>query len=371
MMSGGGDGIAPYRPNPPSPNLRGKGEQAAPTGTVSPPLKLGEGLGVGADPLLAVDALTTVIETRRRAMRAVDRVSFAVNRGEILGLVGESGCGKSMTALSIMRLLPPAANVAEGSARFEGRDLLRLSGGEMRRVCGHEIAMVFQEPMTALDPAFTVGSQIAEVVRAHGDASQREATERAVAMLDRLGIPNAARRADDYPHQFSGGMRQRVMLALALVMNPKLLLADEPTTALDVTIQAQILDLIADLRRELGLSVLLITHNLGVVNEIADRVAVMYAGEIVEVGTTRQIFDDPQHPYTQGLLQSMPYLATRRATLHVIPGRVPELWAMPTACRFAARCPNRIAPCVETHPDLSRIETDHDLRCYNPTPFVR
>jgi peptide/nickel transport system ATP-binding protein len=329
------------------------------------------GEGVRADPLLTVDNLTTVIHARRRTLRAVDRVSFTVNRGEILGLVGESGCGKSMTALSIMRLLPPAARVAEGAVRFGERDLLRLSGGEMRKVRGNEIAMVFQEPMTALDPAFTVGSQIAEVVRAHARVGKEEARARAVAMLDRLGIPNASRRFDDYPHQFSGGMRQRVMLALALVMNPKLLLADEPTTALDVTIQAQILDLIADLRRELGLSVILITHNLGVVNEVADRVAVMYAGEIVEIGTTRQIFAQPQHPYTQGLLKSMPYLATRQPTLHVIPGRVPELWAMPTACRFAARCPNRIAPCVDAHPNLARIESDHELRCYNPTPFVR
>jgi peptide/nickel transport system ATP-binding protein len=329
------------------------------------------GGGVGAAPLLTVDNLTTVIHARRRALRAVDRVTFSVDKGEILGLVGESGCGKSMTALSIMRLLPPAAAVAEGTVRFGERDLLRLSGGEMRKVRGNEIAMVFQEPMTALDPAFTIGSQITEVVRAHANVSKEEARTRAAAMLDRLGIPNAAQRLDDYPHQFSGGMRQRVMLALALVMNPQLLLADEPTTALDVTIQAQILDLVADLRRELGLSVILITHNLGVVNEIADRVAVMYAGEIVEIGTTRQIFEDPRHPYTQGLLKSMPYLATREPILHVIPGRVPELWAMPAACRFAARCPNRIAPCVETHPDLARIETGHDLRCYNPSPFVR
>jgi oligopeptide/dipeptide ABC transporter ATP-binding protein len=189
-------------------------------------------------------------------------------------------------------------------------------------------------------------------------------------MLDRLGIPNAARRLDSYPHQFSGGMRQRVMLALALVMNPKLLIADEPTTALDVTIQAQILDLIADLRRELGLSVVLITHNLGVIHEVADRVAVMYAGEIVEIGSVERIFTDPQHPYTQGLLKSMPYLHERQPSLYVIPGRVPELWAMPPACRFAARCPNRIVPCTETHPDLRETAPDHELRCYNPTPFT-
>jgi len=325
---------------------------------------------VGAvSPLLTVGNITTVINARKRVLRAVDNVSFSVGRGEILGLVGESGCGKSMTALSIMRLLPPAAFVATGTIEFDGRDLLKLSAREMRRVRGNDIAMVFQEPMTALDPAFTVGSQITEVVRAHDSAGNEEALSRAIRMLDRLGIPNASQRVHDYPHQFSGGMRQRVMLALALVMNPKLLLADEPTTALDVTIQAQILDLIAELRAELGLSVVLITHNLGVVNEIADRVAVMYAGEIVETGSVAEIFANPRHPYTQGLLKSMPYLKTREKTLHVIPGRVPELWAMPVACRFAARCPNRIAPCVETHPELERNESYHELRCYNPTPI--
>ena len=322
-------------------------------------------------PLLEVEDLTTVIHSRRRALRAVDGVSFRVGRGEILGLVGESGCGKSMTALSLMRLLPPTAAIAGGAVRFAGRDLLALRPAKMRRVRGNEISMVFQEPMTALDPAFTVGSQITEVIHAHAGVRGAEAEARAVAMLDRLGIANAARRVHDYPHQFSGGMRQRVMLALALVMNPKLLIADEPTTALDVTIQAQILDLIAGLRAELGLSVILITHNLGVVHEIADRVAVMYAGEIVETGPVTRIFGDPRHPYTQGLLKSMPYLNERRASLHVIPGRVPELWAMPPACRFAARCPNRIKPCLETHPDLRRTETGHALRCYNPTPFVR
>jgi oligopeptide/dipeptide ABC transporter ATP-binding protein len=200
---------------------------------------------------------------------------------------------------------------------------------------------------------------------------KEQARERAVKMLERLGIPNAERRIDDYPHQFSGGMRQRVMLALALIMYPKLLLADEPTTALDVTIQAQILDLISELRAEMGLSVVLITHNLGVVHEIADRLAVMYAGEIVEIGTVEEIFANPRHPYTQGLLKSMPYLTTREKELHVIPGRVPELWAMPKACRFAARCPNRIQTCVESHPALERIEPDHELRCYNPSDYVR
>jgi oligopeptide/dipeptide ABC transporter ATP-binding protein len=209
------------------------------------------------------------------------------------------------------------------------------------------------------------------VINAHESVSKDEAESRAIRMLERLGIPNAERRVHDYPHQFSGGMRQRVMLALALVMNPKLLLADEPTTALDVTIQAQILDLISELRTELGLSVVLITHNLGVVNEIADRVAVMYAGEIVETGSVQEIFANPRHPYTQGLLRSMPYLTSRQAALHVIPGRVPELWAMPKACRFAARCPNRIQSCIEQHPNLEKSRSSHELRCFNPTDYVR
>src|SRR4051794_13766266 len=260
---------------------------------------------MSAEPLLKVEGLTTEIQARKRTLRAVENVSFSVKRGEILGVVGESGCGKSMTALSIMRLLPLAARVSEGTIEFDGQDLLKLSGREMRRVRGNLISMVFQEPMTALDPAFTIGSQIIEVVKSHDSVSAEVARQRAIDMLDRLGIPNPESRINDYPHQFSGGMRQRVMLALALVMNPKLLLADEPTTALDVTIQAQILDLISQLRSELGLSVMLITHNLGVVNEIADRVAVMYAGEIVETGDVKEIFSNPRHPYTQGLLRSM------------------------------------------------------------------
>ena len=328
-------------------------------------------VGPDSEPLLTVDNLTTVIHSRKKTLRAVDRVSFSGGRGEILGVVGESGCGKSMTALSIMRLLPQAAGVAEGSIQFDGRDLLKLSSNEMRHVRGNEIAMVFQEPMTALDPAFTIGYQITEVIHAHDSVSGDEAMVRAIRMLERLGIPNAESRANDYPHQFSGGMRQRVMLALALVMNPKLLLADEPTTALDVTIQAQILELISRLRAELGLSVMLITHNLGVVHEIADRVAVMYAGEIVETGSVKEIFANPRHPYTQGLLRSMPYLTARQPALHVIPGRVPELWAMPKACRFAARCPNRIQMCVDQHPKLEKNEPNHELRCFNPTEYVR
>ncbi len=321
-------------------------------------------------PLLEVRDLVTSIKGRKQDLHAVDHVSFDVGKGEIFGVVGESGCGKSMTALSILRLIPVNAAITHGSIEFDGTDLTRLSDGEMRRIRGNRISMVFQEPMTALDPSFTIGSQITEVIHAHAKVSKDESEQRAIAMLDRLGITNAASRLDSYPHQFSGGMRQRVMLALALVMNPQLLIADEPTTALDVTIQAQILDLIADLRREMGLSVLLITHNLGVVHQVADRVAVMYAGEIVEIGPVQQIFADPQHPYTQGLLRSMPYLTSRQDRLYVIPGRVPELRAMPTACRFAARCANRIDICTQSHPELTETAPMHALRCYNPTPYA-
>lgn len=321
-------------------------------------------------PLLQVDGLATQIDSRGRKLRAVDTVSFSIANGEILGLVGESGCGKSMTALSIMRLLPPATSIASGSIQFEGRELTSLSNGAMRRIRGREISMVFQEPMTALDPAFSVGTQLTETVRAHERTGKDEARTRAIAMLDRLGIPQAETRIDDYPHQFSGGMRQRVMLAQALILNPKLLLADEPTTALDVTIQAEILELLLQLRRDFGLGVLLITHNLGVVHQVADRVAVMYAGEIVEIGTRDEIFSDPQHPYTQGLLRSMPYLTEKRKRLYVIPGRVPELWNMPSACRFARRCPNRIDQCDGSHPELETLSGDHALRCYNPTRFA-
>jgi oligopeptide/dipeptide ABC transporter ATP-binding protein len=321
-------------------------------------------------PVLEVTALTTRIALRRGAANAVDDVSFTLGRGEILGLVGESGCGKTMTALTLMRLLPSAATVTGGKAVLDGRDVLALGRRQMRSVRGNELAMVFQEPMTSLDPAFTIGDQIVETVKAHSKSSTAAARGRAIETLERVGIANAARRIDDYPHQFSGGMRQRVMLAIALVMRPKVLIADEPTTALDVTIQAQILELISALRDELGMSVILITHNLGVVNEIADRVAVMYAGEIVESGPTDAILHDPRHPYTQGLLRSMPGMVTRGSKLSVIPGRVPELYDLPAACRFAPRCANRIARCDERHPPLAAVTHNHELRCFNPTPFA-
>jgi oligopeptide/dipeptide ABC transporter ATP-binding protein len=321
--------------------------------------------------VLVVESLTTEIRRRRGRFPAVDRVSFTVGSGEILGVVGESGCGKTMTALSLMRLLPAAATITGGRVLLDGRDLLALSEPQMRRVRGRDVAMVFQEPMTSLDPSFTIGYQLTEAMVAHGAGSRGEARARAVEMLERVGIPRAASRLGDYPHQFSGGMRQRVMIATALMLEPKVLIADEPTTALDVTIQAQILDLLRSLRDDLGMSVVLITHNLGVVHEIADRVAVMYAGEVVETGTLAAIFDDPRHPYTQGLLSSMPDLTPPGQRLPVIVGRVPELTALPAACRFAPRCPNRIARCDQEHPDLERTHERRELRCYNPTPFER
>ena len=326
-------------------------------------------VGATAGHLLEVKGLTTTIKQRRGSVRPVDGVSFTVGRGEILGLVGESGCGKSMTALSLMRLLPASASITGGTVLFDGGDLLAVSARKMRRIRGKEISMVFQEPMSALDPAFTIGYQLIETLNAHESMSSGEARDRSIHMLDRVGIGKAASRLDDYPHQFSGGMRQRVMLAMALLMEPKLLLADEPTTALDVTVQSQILDLIAELQDDMDLSVILITHNLGVVHEIADRVAVMYAGEIVEVAPTQTMFDNPLHPYTQGLLLSMPDLARRRDELHVIEGRVPELNALPPACRFAPRCPNRIPICEQKHPLLEMTEDQHELRCYNSTPL--
>ena len=321
-------------------------------------------------PVLQVEGLTTEVRTRRGSFKVVDGVSFSLGRGEILGLVGESGSGKTMTALSLIRLLPAAARITGGRALVGGVNIVSQRPAAMRRLRGKEVSMVFQEPMTSLDPAFTVGQQLVEAIRAHERVPRSDARARALEMLDLVGIPNPGKRLGSYPHQFSGGMRQRVMLAIALALEPKLLIADEPTTALDVTIQAQILELVARLRDELGMSVLLITHNLAVVHEIADRVAVMYAGEIVEHGPVATIFDDPQHPYTQGLLRSMPGLTPRGEYLAVIPGRVPELYQLPTGCRFAPRCPNRIERCA-LHPDIRRVASGHELRCTNPTPFRR
>jgi oligopeptide/dipeptide ABC transporter ATP-binding protein len=322
--------------------------------------------GPDAHPSLVVEDLRVEIHRRRGWTAAVDRVSLVVGRGEVVCLVGESGCGKTLTALAGMRLLPPAARVAGGRIVLDGVDLLALREPAMRRVRGDDVAMVFQEPMTSLDPSFTIGFQLVETLRAHRRIRHAEARKQAIDALGRVRIPDPARRINEYPNQFSGGMRQRVMIAMALLLEPKLLIADEPTTALDVTIEAQILDLLASLRAELGMSVLLITHNLGVVNEIADRVAVMYAGEIVESGSVRTIFDAPRHPYTQGLMRSLPDLSAPRSRLPVIAGSVPALGHFAPACRFAPRCPNRIAACDAEHPELVRDADGRELRCYNP-----
>jgi oligopeptide/dipeptide ABC transporter ATP-binding protein len=318
--------------------------------------------------LLEVESLTVELGRPGSALRPVEDVSLAVAPSEVVGLVGESGCGKSMTALSIMRLVPPQARLL-GRVLFAGRDLLPLDERDMRRLRGAEIAMVFQEPMTSLDPVFTIGRQLVEAIRAHRSMGRAEARDRAAHMLDRVGLAGARARMSAYPHELSGGMRQRVMIAMALLLGPRLLIADEPTTALDVTVQAQVLDLIAELQDELRMSVLLITHDLAVVGEMASRIAIMYAGEIVEVVTSDQLFDAPLHPYTQALLRSRPAAGERGAPLHVIGGRVPDLGDMPRGCRFAPRCRSAIDRCWAERPPLVASEGGRLLRCFNPGSF--
>ncbi len=298
---------------------------------------------------------------------AVRDLSFSIAPGEVLALVGESGSGKSITSLAIMGLLPPQAR-ASGTILFDGSDgasdLLQLSDEKMRSLRGSSLAMIFQEPMTALNPVMRVGEQVAEAVRAHHAVSKKEAWDRAVSALDDVAIPDAAHRARDYPHQLSGGMRQRVMIAMAIVNRPKLLIADEPTTALDVTIQAQILDLLASLRAKFGLTMLFISHDLAVVSQIADRVAVMYAGSLVELGAKRDIFDAAAHPYTRGLLKAVPTLKTDRTRpLQTIEGTVPAVHAMPPGCPFEPRCGDRIEPCERNLPPLVEVSTSHWARC--------
>jgi oligopeptide/dipeptide ABC transporter ATP-binding protein len=316
-------------------------------------------------PLLSVRDLRTYFRTGHGLARAVDGVSFHVDAGETLGVVGESGCGKSVTALSLLRLIRAPGSIEPGSAiEFEGRDLLALPDRELRAVRGNRIAMIFQEPMTALNPVFTVGDQIAEVARVHAGMSRKEAWKRAVEMLELVGIPAPEQRAHEYPHQLSGGMRQRVMIAMALVMSPALVIADEPTTALDVTIQAQILELLADLQRRLGTSIILITHDLGVVAEVATRVVVMYAGEVVEEAPVGELFDRAHHPYTEGLLRAMPRVGQRQERLAVIPGTVPPPTAWPVGCRFRDRCPYAWERCAVEHPPLYQIGAGHVSRCH-------
>jgi peptide/nickel transport system ATP-binding protein len=318
-----------------------------------------------ADPLLSIENLQTRFYTDAGVARAVDGVSFQIAAGETVGLVGESGCGKSVTALSILRLIMPPGRIEPGSRMlFEGKDLLTLPEPEMRRVRGNRIAMIFQEPMTALNPVFTVGDQIAEVARVHDRASKKAAWTKAVEMLELVGIPAPAERAKEYPHQMSGGMRQRVVIAMALVMKPALVIADEPTTALDVTIQAQILDLLKDLQNRFGTSILLITHDMGVVAETASRVIVMYGGEIVEQAPVDRIFAKPHHPYTEGLLGAMPRVGQERDRLQTIPGTVPPPTNWPTGCRFHERCPYSWERTAHEHPPLYEVESGHLSRCH-------
>ncbi|ODU56206.1 MAG: hypothetical protein ABS99_06210 [Acetobacteraceae bacterium SCN 69-10] len=314
--------------------------------------------------LLEVRGLTTAFRTERGEINAVEDITFDIDEGEILGIVGESGSGKSVTALTIMGLLPqPPARVAAGSVRFRGETLTGMSEPRLERIRGSGISMVFQEPMTSLNPVFTIGEQIMETVRAHEKATPRELRDRAVEMLDKVGIPSAAKRLGDYPHQLSGGQRQRVMLAIALACRPKLLIADEPTTALDVTIQAQVLDLLMDLRDEFGMAVMIITHNMGVIAETADRVLVMYAGRIVEQAPVVRLFERPEHPYTRGLLECVPTLEQDTERLAAIPGSLPEPGRRPPGCRFAPRCRWRIDACRTGLPPLVEQEPGHASAC--------
>lgn len=323
---------------------------------------------MGEAPLLDVRDLVTAFKTDDGIVRAVDGVSFSVNAGGVLGVVGESGCGKSVTAMSILRLVAsPPGFYERGNIFLRGRDLLDLPESDMRAVRGKEIAMIFQDPMTSLNPVFTVGDQIAEAVRLHKKLSRAEARARAIEMLRLVNIPSPETRVDDYPHQLSGGMRQRVMIAMALSCEPALLIADEPTTALDVTVQAQILELLARLRKELGMAIMLITHDLGVVSEFADEVVVMYAGRVVERTHTRALFESPLHPYTQGLLASLPGAHVsapgERVRLKTIGGVVPDLAHLPPGCRFQTRCSRVIEDCKKTEPQLREVRPGHLVAC--------
>ncbi|MEO7042796.1 MAG: ABC transporter ATP-binding protein [Gemmatimonadaceae bacterium] len=318
-----------------------------------------------SDPLLRVSDLRTYFHDAGTIARAVDGVSFDVARGETVAVVGESGSGKSVTALSILRLIRNPGRIEPSSSiLFEGREMLGLGETEMRGIRGNRIAMIFQEPMSALNPVLTVGEQIAEVVRVHTDASRHDAWERAVEMLALTGMSDPRERATAYPHQLSGGMRQRVMIAMALVLRPALLIADEPTTALDVTIQAQILELLEKLQEQLGMAVLLITHDLGVVAEVADRVVVMYGGEVVERATVAELFAAPQHPYTEGLMNAMPRLDQKTERLTTIPGIVPPSTSWPNGCRFRDRCSYAWEKCKMEHPPLYVIAGNHESRCH-------
>jgi oligopeptide/dipeptide ABC transporter ATP-binding protein len=324
---------------------------------------------VRADPLLAVEGLHVRFWTRRGTIHAVNGVSFAIAPGETLGIVGESGCGKSVTSLALLGILPRAGRVVAGTATFEGRDLIRLSDQELRKIRGKEIAMIFQDPMTSLNPVLTIGRQIREALETHFDLDRGEAEARAGELIERVGIPSAKARLKDYPHQFSGGMRQRAMIAMALACKPKLLIADEPTTALDVTIQAQILDILRELVREERTALILITHDLGVVAGMCERVNVMYGGMFMETASAEDLFASPRHPYTLGLLESIPRLdASRREQLKPIPGAPRDMLSPPAACPFQPRCRFEVDASRQEVPPLVEIEPDHHVACFNPVP---
>jgi oligopeptide/dipeptide ABC transporter ATP-binding protein len=316
------------------------------------------------NPLLEVRDLTIHFFTEEGVVRAVENVSFEIYPGEVLGLVGESGCGKSVTGLSLLRLIPiPPGRIVSGDILFDGRSLLPLEEKEMEKVRGNDISMIFQEPMTSLNPVFTIGDQIMEAVILHQGLDKTEARKRAIEMLDRVKISSPEKRIDSYPHQLSGGMRQRAMIAMALSCQPKLLIADEPTTALDVTIQAQVLQLLKEIQMEMGMSVMLITHDLGVVSEIADRVAVMYAGRIFEYGPIEAIFGKMRNPYTRGLMSSIPQLAEKKNRLNAIPGQVPDPMNLPMGCKFHPRCYLVIEECKKEEPPLFQVNGNHFSRC--------
>lgn len=315
-------------------------------------------------PLLEVRSLSIHFVTEDGVIRAVENVSFEIFPGEIMGLVGESGCGKSVTGLSLLKLIPiPPGRIVNGEIFFNGKNLLNLNEKEMEKVRGNDISMVFQEPMTSLNPVFTIGDQIMEAILLHQGLDKKEARKRAIEMLDRVKIPSPEKRIDSYPHQLSGGMRQRAMIAMALSCQPKLLIADEPTTALDVTIQAQVLHLLKEIQREMGMAVLLITHDLGVIAEIADRVAVMYAGRIFEYGPIEAIFNQIRNPYTRGLMNSIPQLTEKKERLNAIPGQVPDPMDLPFGCKFHPRCNFMIEDCKKEEPPLFQVNGDHFSRC--------
>ena len=319
--------------------------------------------------LLSVRDLKTHFFTFEGVARAVEDVSFNLSKGEILGIVGESGCGKSVTAQTIMRLIPvPPGKIVQGNIEFDGMDLVQLSMEEMRTVRGKRISMIFQEPMTSLNPVYTIGDQISEMFMLHENLGKKQSMDRSVEMLQKVQIPAPESRVHEYPHQLSGGMRQRAMIAMALSCNPEILIADEPTTALDVTIQAQILDLMIQLKEDYETAIMMITHDLGVIAELAERVIVMYAGKIVEEASTQELFDDPKHPYTQGLLSSIPTLGDRsqhgRQRLQEIDGIVPSLYNLPAGCSFCPRCPKAMETCRDNAPDLKALNPAHQVRCW-------